>query len=113
LKFAGLNGTAASYRLQDLMRGTMQSHFIGLFTPHVTGVNLLAVSTPERSSAMKATLEQIAATVTPQFNQQMAAALAGTWVYYAGRNSSNIANSGSSSSSYQETVVFDDRGNFH
>lgn len=115
VKFGGYNGVAATLMLQNQLMGMFNGKVIALFTPHGTGVIIMAVAPAAQFSQIVNIAETLTASVkaqAPQVNQQAVAMFAGSWVYYAGRNSSNIANSGSSSSSYEETVWFDGRGNF-
>ncbi len=77
----------ATYRGQDQMMRALQAPFIALFTLHGTGLNMLALTTPDNFASFKATLESLATTVKakpPQVDQRAIAAVAGTWVYYAG-----------------------------
>jgi len=115
IKFGAYNGVAATLLLQNQQMGMFKGKVIALFSPHGTGVIIMAAAPNAQFAQIVNLAEQLAASVkaqAPQFNRQAVAALAGRWVYYGGRNSSSLANSGSSSSSYQETVVFDGRGNF-
>lgn len=110
----GLPATLITYSSQDQYGRVVQARFITLMTPHGTGVNLLAMTTPQQFDALRATLERMAATVrvaAPVVDQQAMAALAGKWVYYSGPSNSTIIRGGSSYS-HEETVVFDGRGAF-
>ena len=115
VKFGVYNGVAATLSLQNQQMGLFSGKVMALFTPHGTGVIIMAVAPAAQFSPIVNLAESLAASVraqAPQMNQQAVAMLAGSWIYYAGRNSSSIANSGYSSSSYEETVRFDGRGNF-
>jgi len=115
VKFGAYNGVAATLLLQNQQMGMFSGKVIALFTPHGTGVIIMAAAPAAQFSQIVNLAETLAASVraqAPQVNPQTVAMLAGSWVYYSGHRSSNIANSGSSSSSYEETVRFDGRGNF-
>lgn len=115
VKFGAYNGVAATLLLQNQQMGMFSGKVIALFTPHGTGVIIMAAAPAAQFSQVVNLAETLAASVkaqAPQMNSPAVAALAGNWIYYAGRNSSSIANSGSSASSYEETVRFDGRGNF-
>lgn len=112
---AGQRAVVATIASQDQMMRPVHGRFIGLLTPHGTGLNLLAMTTPDKFNALRATLERLAATVKakpPSINQQAISALQGTWMLYSGGYSGGSSASGSSSHSYEETVAFDGRGNF-
>ncbi len=111
----GKQGLSGVYTVYDQMGKTYKSRVISVFTPHGTGVNLVAMVAPDKYEPLAATLENIAASIratAPTVNQQAVAALAGRWVYYDGAHTSSIANSGYTSRSYQENVYFDGRGNY-
>jgi hypothetical protein len=115
IKFGAYNGVAATLLLQNQQMGIFSGEVIALFTPHGTGVIIMAAAPAAQFSQIVNLAQTLAASVraqAPQVNPQTVAMLAGSWVYYAGRSSSSIANSGSSSSSYEEAVRFDGRGNF-
>lgn len=115
VKFGVYNGAAATLNLQNQLMGTFNGKVIALFTPHGTGVIVMAVAPAAQFLQTANLAETLAASVkaqAPQMNSQAVARLAGSWVYYAGRSSASLANSGSASSSYEETVHFDGRGNF-
>ena len=85
---AGLQAIVATYVSTDQTGRTVQGRFISLLTPHGTGLNMLAMTTADHMPRLRATLERLAASVKaepPAVNQQAVAALAGTWVLYAGR----------------------------
>jgi hypothetical protein len=97
------------------MGQSVQGRFICLFTPHGTGLNMLAMTTPQQMGGLRATLERLAAGVratAPAVNQQAVAALAGQWILYSGAYSPSAGSMGGSSRSYEETVVFDGRGSY-
>ncbi len=112
---AGMQAMTATYASQDQSGRTVQGRFIALLTPHGTGFNMLALTTPEQMSGLRSVLEQVAASVKagpPEVNQQAMAALAGTWILYAGNYEGGTRVGGTTSHSHEETVVFDGRGNF-
>jgi hypothetical protein len=112
---AGLRAVVATIASQDQMMRPVHGRFIGMLTPHGTGLNLLAMTTPDKFSVLRATLERLAATVKatpPSVNRQAIAALQGTWMLYSGGYSGGSSATGSTSHSYEETVAFDGRGNF-
>jgi hypothetical protein len=60
-------------------------------------------------------VDQLAASLQaqpPQTNQQLVAALAGKWMYYAGKASGATSVTGGSSRSHEEYVSFDGVGRF-
>jgi hypothetical protein len=112
---AGLQAIAATYVSTDQTGRTVQGRFISLLTPHGTGLNMLAMTTADHMPKLRATLERLAASVKaepPAVNQQVVAALAGTWVLYAGAYGGGSSVTGSSSHSHEESVIFDGRGNY-
>jgi hypothetical protein len=112
---AGLRVVMATIASQDQMMRPVQGRFIGMLTPHGTGLNLLAMTTPDKFNALRATLERLAATVKatpPSINRKAIAALGGTWMLYSGGYSGGSSVTGSTSRSHEETVVFDGRGSF-
>ena len=112
---AGMQAMTATYASQDQSGHTVQGRFIALLTPHGTGFNMFAMTTPEQMSGLRAVLEQLAASVKagpPDVNQQAMAALAGTWILYAGNYEGGTKVGGTTSHSHEETVVFDGRGSF-
>ena len=112
---AGLQAIVATYVSTDGTGRTVQGRFISLLTPHGTGLNMLAMTTPDQMPKLRATLERLAASVkaaAPAVNQQAVAALAGTWVLYVGGYSGGSSVAGSTSHSHDESVVFDGRGNY-
>jgi len=112
---AGLQAIVATYVSTDQTGQSVQGRFISLLTPHGTGLNVLAMTTPDHMARLRATLERLAASVKaepPTVNQQAVAALAGTWVLYAGAYGGGSSVTGSTAHSHEETVVFDGRGSF-
>ena len=112
---AGLRAVTATYASADQMGRMVQGRYIALLTPHGTGVNLLAMTTPDKMPALRATLDQLAATVkagAPSVNRQAVAALAGQWILYNGQSTPGTSVSSGSSNSHEETVVFDGRGSY-
>ncbi len=112
---AGLKAVVSTIASQDQMGRPLHGRFIGLLTPHGTGLNTLAMTTPDKFDGLRATLERLAATVKarpPAVNQQAVAALAGRWMLYSGGYSGGSSATGSTSRSHEETVAFDGRGNF-
>ena len=112
---AGLQATVATYVSMDQTGRPVQGRFISLLTPFSTGLNMLAMTTPEQMPRLRTTLDRVAASVkakAPSVNQQAISALAGTWMYYSGSADGGSRVTGSSSHSHEETVVFDGRGNY-
>lgn len=112
---AGLQATVATYQSTDQTGRPVQGRFIALLTPHGTGFNMLAMTTPDQMTKLRSTLERLAGTVkaeAPAVNQQAVAALAGTWVLYSGAYGGGSSVTGSTSHSHEESVVFDGRGNY-
>jgi len=112
---AGLQAVVATYVSQDQYGRTVQGRFISVFTPHGTGLNMLAMTTPEQMPKLKSTLERMAATVQaspPAVNNQAVAALAGNWIFYSGSTGGGNRVTGGTSNTYEESLVLDGRGNF-
>jgi hypothetical protein len=100
---------------QDQMGQVVHSRIIALLTPHGTGLVTLAMTTPNQMPQLRNTAEQLAASLraqAPQVNQQAVAALAGRWMYYAGRAQGVTRSMGGTSRSHEEYVTFDGRGSF-
>jgi len=111
----GLQSVTATYASADQMGRMVHGRYIALLTSHGTGVNMLAMTTPEKIQGLRATLDQLAASVkagAPSVNRQAIAALAGQWILYAGKSDPVTSSSGGSSRSHEETVVFDGRGSY-
>jgi hypothetical protein len=111
---AGLRATLTTYRSQDQTGRVVESRFITMLTPHGSGVNLLAMTTPEQFESLRATLERVAASVhasPPTVNQPAIAALSGSWMHYAGPSNTSVI-TGGSSHSHEEVVSFDGRGQY-
>jgi hypothetical protein len=112
---AGFRSVTATYASADQMGRTVHGRYIALLTPHGTGINLLAMTTPDKMPALRATLDQVAASVkagAPAVNQQAVAALAGQWILYSGQSTPGTSVSTGTSNSHEETVYFDGRGNY-
>ena len=93
----------------------LKGHGITVFGQHKTSLGILVLAKPENYEMARKALENIVSTIQigkPTENRGVVAELAGTWVYYSGGSSPNIARSGSWSHSYQETVYFDGVGNY-
>lgn len=115
-QIGGKNAVTATFGGADQFQRPLQSRFVGVFTNHGTGVNVLAIGPTAQYQQIKNWAESIAASVTanpPKTNQQMIAALSGKWIFYSGNSSSGIANSGSWAHSYEETCIFDGQGNYN
>jgi hypothetical protein len=112
---AGMRALTATYASQDQMGRQVQGRYVALLTPHGTGFGVLGMTTPDQMTQLRATVERLAASVqaqAPQVNQQAVAALAGKWMYYAGKADGGGAVTGSASRSHEEFVTFDGRGGF-
>ena len=93
----------------------LKGYGITVFGQHKTSLGILVLAKPENYEMARKALENIVSTIQigkPTENRGVVAELAGTWVYYSGGSSPNIARSGSWSHSYQETVHFDGVGNY-
>jgi hypothetical protein len=111
---ADLQAVVATYVSMDQTGRPVQGRFISLLTPYGTGLNLLAMTTPEQMPKLRATLDRLAASVkakAPSINQHAVAALAGTWMYYSGSAGAGSSVTGGSHS-HEETVVVDGRGSY-
>jgi len=112
---AGLRSITAMYASADQMGRMVQGRYIALLTPHGTGVSLLAMTTQDKMPALRATLDQLAATVkagAPSVNRQAVAALAGQWILWDGNGTHGGSVGGNSSHSYEETLQFDGQGSY-
>jgi hypothetical protein len=112
---AGLKAVVATIASQDQMMRPVHGRFIGMLTTHGTGLNMLAMTTPDKFHALRATLERLATTVKakpPSINRQAIATLGGTWMLYSGGHSGGSSVTGSTSGSHEETVAFDGQGGF-
>jgi hypothetical protein len=112
---AGFQAMTSTYMSQDQMGQVVHSRIIALLTPHGTGLVTLAMTTPNQMPQLRNTAEQLAASLraqAPQVNQQAVAALAGRWMYYAGRAQGVTRSMGGTSRSHEEYVTFDGRGSF-
>ncbi len=112
---AGMRALTATYASQDQTGRAVQGRYVAILTPHGTGFGVLGMTTPEQMTQLRATVERVAASVqaqAPQVNQQAVAALAGKWMYYAGKADGGGSVTGSASRSHEEFVTFDGRGNF-
>jgi hypothetical protein len=112
---AGMRSVTATYASADQMGRAIHGRYVALLTPHGTGVNMLAMATPEKMPVLRAALDQLAATVkagAPSVNGRAVAALAGQWMLYAGKSNPGSSVSSGSSNSHEETVVFDGRGSY-
>ena len=110
---AGLRSITAMYASADQTGRMVQGRYVALLTPHGTGVNLLAMTTQDKMPTLRATLDQLAATVKagpPSVNRPAIGALAGQWVLWDGKGDRVTTSTGGSSRSYEETVVFDGQG---
>ena len=111
----GLRALTATYASYDQMGRIVHGRYIALFSPHGTGVNMLAMTTPEQMAQLGATLGRLAESVkvsAPNVNRQAIAQLAGRWIYYDGKSNPTTTSSGGSSRSHEEWVVFDGRGGY-
>ncbi|MEZ4701214.1 MAG: hypothetical protein R2834_12830 [Rhodothermales bacterium] len=80
-----------------------------------TTLGMLVLAYPNTFAGARAALDGMVATAridAPTVNRNAITELAGRWTYYASNRSSSIANSGSYSSAYEETVWFDGQGRF-
>ncbi len=111
----GFDAVVATYVSVDQSGRQVQGRYIALFTRYGTGLNMLAMTTPELMPRLRDTLDVVASTVKaspPAVNADAVAALAGSWIYYAGAAGGGSRVTGGTSNSYEETVVFDGRGGF-
>ncbi|MGH7720659.1 MAG: hypothetical protein ACREON_17665 [Gemmatimonadaceae bacterium] len=112
---AGLRATVATYDSQDQTMRHVRARFINLLGAHGTGLNLLAMTTPEHFDRLRYTLERLAATVqvgAPIVNQAAVEALSGTWVL-SSRERGPDASSAGGARAHDESIAFDGRGAFH
>jgi hypothetical protein len=112
---AGLRSITAMYASADQMGRMVQGRYIALLTAHGTGVSLLAMTTQDKMATLRATLDQLAASVkagAPSVNRQVVAALAGKWIYWdgGGRRGGDVG--GNTSNDYEETLEFDGQGSY-
>lgn len=112
---AGMRGLTAMYTSTDQMGRQVLGRYVAVLTPHGTGFAVLGMTTPEQMTQLRATVDQVVGSVraqAPQVNQQAVAALAGKWMYYAGRADGVTSATGGASRSHEEYVTFDGRGNY-
>lgn len=112
---AGLQAMTATYMSQDQMGQVVHGRITALLTPHGTGLVTVAMTTPNQMPQLRSAAERLTASVqarAPQVNQQAVAALAGRWMYYAGRAEGVTRSMGGTSRSHEEYVTFDGRGFF-
>ena len=112
---AGMRGLTATYASRDQMGRQVLGRYTAVLTPHGTGFAVLGMTTPEQMDQLRRTVDEVAASVqaqAPQVNQQAVAALAGKWMYYAGKADGVTSATGGASRSHEEFVTFDGRGNY-
>ncbi|MBI4815343.1 MAG: hypothetical protein HY791_03755 [Deltaproteobacteria bacterium] len=94
---------------------TLRVRYIGLLSSFGTGLSILAAGYPQDFARFEQAAQALAETVRigqPTINQQVVAALAGTWIYWAGRSSPGTSVTAGSSSSYEERISFDGASKF-
>lgn len=112
-RIGSLRAMTATYASQDPMGQTVQGRLVALLTPHGTGFVVLGMTTPQQMSALRALVDRVAESVKarpPEVNRQAMAALAGRWIFYAGKAEGVTSASGGSSRSHEELVAFDGQG---
>lgn len=112
---SGMRALTATYQGQDQAGRPVQSRYAAVLTPHQTGFAVLGMTTPEQFAKLAPVVERIAASLqasAPAVNQQAMAALAGKWMFYAGKADGVTSATGGASRSHEEFVTFDGRGNF-
>ena len=112
---AGFQAMTALFMSQDQMGQVVQSRGVSLITPHGTGLVVIGMTTPQEMPQLRTMVDQLAASLQaqpPQTNQQLVSALAGKWMYYAGKASGSTSVTGGSSRSHEEYVAFDGVGRF-
>ncbi len=112
---AGMRALTAVYASMDQMGRPVHGRYVALLTPHGTGLGVLGMTTPDQMTQLRVTVDRLAANVqahAPQVNQQAVVALAGKWMYYAGKADGGGAVTGGASRSHEEFVTFDGRGSF-
>lgn len=112
---AGFQAMTALFMGRDQMGQVVQSRGVSLITPHGTGFVVIGMTTPQQMPQLRQTVDRLAASLQarpPQTNQRLVAALAGKWMYYAGKASGATSVTGGSSRSYEEYVTFDGAGRF-
>ena len=110
---AGMRAVTAMYASMDQMGRQVQGRYVALLTSHGTGFAVLGMTTQEQMTQLRATVDELAASVhaqAPQVNRQAIAALGGKWMYYAGKADGGGSVTGSASRSHEEFVTFDGRG---
>jgi len=110
---AGLRAMTATYASQDQMGQMVHGRVVAVLTPHGTGFVVLGMTTPQQMQGLRATVDRVVESVKarpPEVNQQAMAALAGRWMYYAGKADGVTSVTGGSSRSHEEFVTFDGQG---
>lgn len=110
---AGLRAMTATYASQDQMGQMVHGRVVAVLTPHGTGFVVLGMTTPQQMPALRATVDRLMESVKarpPEVNQAAMAALAGRWMYYAGKAEGVTSVTGGSSRSHEEFVTFDGQG---
>ncbi|MEL6822318.1 MAG: hypothetical protein AAFP70_11190, partial [Calditrichota bacterium] len=113
-KLHGKSALVANYTATDQFFRQYKARSTSLISGKGTAVGVFVLAAKERYKNDETRADKILKSVkmsTPQDNQQMMSAVAGSWTYYDGKSTSSIAGSGYTSRSYQETVWFDGRGN--
>ena len=114
-KLHGKSALVANYTATDQFFRQYKARSTSLISGKGTAVGVFVLAAKERYKNDETRADKILKSVkmsTPQDNQQMMSAVAGSWTYYDGKSTSSIAGSGYTSRSYQETVWFDGRGNY-
>ena len=114
-KLHGKSALVANYTATDQFFRQYKARSTSLLSKKKTTDNVFVLAAKERYKNDETRADKILKSVkmsTPQDNQQMMSAVAGSWTYYDGKSTSSIAGSGYTSRSYQETVWFDGRGNY-
>ena len=112
---AGFQAMTALFVSRDQMGQVVQSRGVSVITPHGTGCVVIGMTTPEQMPQLRQMVDRLAASLQaqpPQTNQQLVAAVAGKWMYYAGKASGSTSVTGGSSRSHEEYVAFDGVGRF-
>jgi len=110
---AGLRAMTATYASQDQMGQMVHGRVVAVLTPHGTGFVVLGMTTPQQMQGLRATVDRVVESVKarpPEVNQQAITALAGRWMYYAGKAEGVTSVMGGSSRSHEEFVTFDGQG---
>jgi hypothetical protein len=112
----GLQAMSGTYGSYDQMGQIVLSRGIAILSPHGTGLIVIGMTNQQQMPQLRQRVDEIARSFraggAPRVNQQAVQALAGRWMYYAGKADGGSRVTGSTSHSHEEFVQFDGVGQF-